>query len=304
LLRPLLHARSAIGLVLIVAAFAVNYHFMLETQRALPWIFPTPSDGLPKDKWVESWREFADHPHRLPGTNAWEKFALAAAAVGVGLSLLLRLRPRYPILAASVVLLIPAAVEFLFIGTREWPATNDHHPRYILATIATVNLLLALVAVLPLSQANSRTRWLTFGIAAIALFGLIEGRHGLPALARPRQEIDKRAGRWTEPLLATDVDAIGGDYWTTFPTVFHANMVLRERNEQRFVYAVTLRGRVLLEQWDWHARPTMRVAVPRDPREHVGFLVGIQLCGLAPPEKIGESGPFDIYLVRPLVPYR
>ena len=52
-------------------------------------------------------------------------------------------------------------------------AANDHHPRYILATIVSINLLLALVAVLPLSRANSQTRWLTFGIAAIALFGVV-----------------------------------------------------------------------------------------------------------------------------------
>src|SRR5439155_12875228 len=123
-------------------------------------------------------------------------------------------------------------------------------------------------------------------------------------LDRPRQELDARAGSWTEPLLAADVDAFGGDYWTVWMTLYHANMVRREHGDPRLLLGVSDRGRVLLEQWDWTTHPTLRVAVPNDPHERHGFLIGIELCGLAFPEKIGEHGPFEIYSVHPLTPYR
>ena len=268
-------------------------------------MIPTPRDGIPPSEWLQSWRGFWDHLQKLPGTTTWETVAVGAAILGLSATLVLRLRPGYPILGATIVLFIPAVGEFLYIGTREWPSLNDHHPRYVLGSIESVNLLLALVAVLPLSRVAAHCgRWWCFGIVALALLGVIAERYGVPSADRPRREIDASMGRWTEPLLAANVDAIGGDYWTVYSTLFHANMVLRERNERRFIVPVSTRARVLLERWDWEARPLLRVAVPKNPREREGFLNGIVLCELAAPEKIGETELFEIYAVHPLKPHR
>src|SRR5262249_6387978 len=161
--------------------------------------------------------------------------------VGVLAAVVSRMQ-AFPIGAAAVVLLIPAAAEFLFIGTREWAASNDHHPRYLLGAVVSVQMILALLAVLPLAGwAAGRGRWVLGGLAALALFAAATSRYGFPSPERPRRDIDARAGALTAELLAADVDAIGGEYWTVWPAVYHANLVRRDR----LMYGVADRGRVL-----------------------------------------------------------
>ena len=304
-LRPLLHARSLIGLASIVATFLVNYLLIQASQHERIRYRATPTISVPQSDWVKSWRAFWNYVQELHGTTTWESVAVGMAVLGQAATLALRVRPGYPIVRAAIILLIPAAIEVLFMGTRHWPALNGHHPRYVLGALESVQLTFALLTALPLARiAAERGRWLCFGIAAAALFCVIADRYGFPSASRPRHEIDIHTGRWTAPLLAADVDALGGDYWSVWPTLFHTNMVLRERGERRCIIAVSYRGRPLLERWDWSSQPVLRVAVRKDRLEFKGFLHGIELCGLAIPEKIGETDLFEIYAVYPLKPYR
>jgi hypothetical protein len=295
--RPALHPRTMLGCVLLVVAFGVGLLGMKAAQRANPLIEPTPRTGLPPNEWLESWRAFAEHLVRLPGMAEWSIVLLAAAGVGIVAALILRRPLGYPVLAGSLVLFIPAAIEYLFIGTREWTVVNDHHPRYLLGSLECMQTMLALVAVLPLASfAAGRGRWVMGVLAALALFAAATARYGLPSPERPRRELDALAGRWTADLIAAKVDAIGGDYWTVWPAVYHMNLTRREAGDSRVFCGVVLRGRELLSR-RFH-QDELRVAVLNNEIERSAFLNFAADCGVAPPVKIGEHGPFEIYLTR------
>jgi hypothetical protein len=208
-----------------------------------------------------------------------------------------RLPRVYPIFSVVPLLLVPAAAEFLFMGTREWTAQNGYHPRYLLGTIESLQTFWALLAATPLAGwAASRCRQrILFGIAAVVLFGCATYQFGWPSPDRPRRDIVALTSPWTKELKVADVDAFGGSYWTVWPAVFGMNM----DRPNRF-YGVTDRGRVLIARSDRSPRNPLRVAVLKSPAELQWFLTYIKVCNLAPPVKIGEHGPFEIYETYPL----
>jgi hypothetical protein len=295
--RPALHPRTILGCVLLVIAFGVGLLCMKAAQRANPLIEPTPRTGLSPNEWLASWQAFAEHLGRLPGMAEWSIVLLAAAGVGVVTALILRRPVGYPIYAGALVLFIPAAIEYLFIGTREWTVMNDHHPRYLLGSLVCVQTLLALVAVLPLANyAAGRGRWLMGVTVALGLFTAATVRYGTPSPERPRRELDALAGRWTAELIAARADAVGGDYWTVWPVVFHMNLTRRETGDSRVFCGIVLRGGELLHR-RYH-QDELRVAVPNNETDRSAFLNFAADCGVTPPVKIGEHGPFEIYLTR------
>ena len=307
LLRPAYHARTVIGCMLIVAAFGLGLVWMNMARAAHPdLIKPTPQDALPIQQWGESWWGFVEHFARLPDMGVWLLGLLGAAAVGVTVAVKMAGpggRVGYPLAVAAGVLLAPAAAEFGFIGTRYWTAENDHHPRYLLGSLQCLQTLLAVCALLPLANfAVGRRGWVLSLSAAVLLFAAATARYGLPAPDRPRAELDALAGAWTADLLAADVDAVGGDYWTAWLAVYHANMVRREQGDRRVLAGVILRGRVLLRATGYADRKELRVAARNDGDERAHFFAAAEVCGFAPPVKIGEHGAFEIYLVRPAAP--
>ncbi len=306
LLRPAFHARTVLGCSLLVAAFGLGMVWMNMARAANPDLIPpTPQSGLPSEEWTESWYWFLEHFTRLPGMAAWTYTLLTAAGIGLAVTLrafvVNRRRPGFPILAAVPILLVPAAAEFLFIGTRAWTAANDHHPRYLLGSLESLQTLLALFALLPLAESAAGHRgWVLAGLAAIALFAAATARYGFPSPDRPRQELDALTGQWTADLIEADVDAVGGDYWTSWPAVYHVNLVRREKGDARVFCGVILRGRVLLRASGYNDKKELRVASRNDGKERAEFFAAATVCGFATPVKIGDHGPFEIYRIRPI----
>jgi hypothetical protein len=306
LTRPAFHARTVLGCGLLVAAFWLGLVWMNMARDADPdLITPTPQSGLPPHDWPASWWGFLEHFLRLPGMAAWTFALFGAAAVGVAVAVRMAARGGgrigYPILAAVPVLLAPAAAEFLFIGTRAWTAVNDHHPRYLLGSLESLQALLALLALVPLAEfAAGRRGWVLAVLAAFALFAAATARYGFPSPDRPRRELDAMAGQWTADLIAADVDAVGGDYWTAWPAVYHVNLVRRQGGDPRVFCGVILRGRVLLREVGYNGRKELRVASRNDGKERAEFFGAAEVCGFSTPVKIGEHGPFEIYLIRPV----
>ena len=301
LLRPVLHPRTMLGCGLLVFAFVAGLEWMHLAQIGDPeMIKKTPQNGLPVGEWISSWKIYRDHFEELPGMNIWLWTMLGAAGCGLFALVISRRRPGYPALAAIPVLLVPALAEFLFIGTREWPAKNGHHPRYVLGTVESTQMLLALMAVAPLaSLARGRTQWVIAWLAALSLLATSTIRYGFPSPDRPRRELEALTGRWTDDLLSANVDAVGGDYWTVWPIIYHANLVRQQNGDSRRFYTVTLRSLVLLREWRESHHGDLRVAVLKDPDERNMFFTCAEISGLTRPQKIGEHGPFEIYITRP-----
>lgn len=303
-LRPVLHRRTLVGCGLVVVGFGVGVGLMQWTQANDPGVFiPTPQEALPPSAWPVAWLAFANRMGALPGMIGWAvavQWVAGLAAVG----LLFTRPPRaYPILAVAPVLLAPAAAEFLLMGTRAWTAQNGYHPRYLLGTVESLQVFWALLAAAPLAGwATTRLRrGALFLVAALALFAAATVEYGTPAPDRPRHDIDAATDfPWLPELDAAGVDALGGDYWTVWRAVYHVNMTRRQGGRTDLFYGVTDRGRVMIGRSGKSAANPLRVAVLKDPAQYQWFLTYLPVCNLAPPVKIGEHGPFEIYQTYPL----
>lgn len=299
LTRPLRRPRVLVGCALVVFGFAVGFAAMFAARSAFAdLIEPTPQGGLRPSEWFQSWWGFLEHFARFPETGPWLAVLFIGAALGVILARWLRrARPEVPIWPAVLVLLVPAAAEFGYIGTRVWTAMNDHHPRYLLGGAECLQLACALVAALPLAQRAARSSW-PHARAALLLFAAVAAQYGFPDPERPRRELDAVAGQWTDALIAARADAVGGGYWTTWPAVYHMNLTRRRADDHSVFPAITTRGAMLLRRSDLRDGRTFRVAVWNDPDHRETFLTAASNLGLAAPVKIGESGPFEVYETR------
>jgi hypothetical protein len=61
--------------------------------------------------------------------------------------------------------------------------------------------------------------------------------------------VDGATGRWTGDILAADCTHVSGDYWHVWPAVFHANMTLADRGEDRVVWGLTIRSNATRPLW-------------------------------------------------------
>jgi hypothetical protein len=165
-----------------------------------------------------------------------------------------------------------AALLTLFLATRRWVPENSYRIRFlfipaIYAQAACVSLTVATCAarcggfvhrvVLPMGGA------LVFLTVAVCL-----GRPGLSevrgALARRQATVDAR-GRPVhirpEDVLATACTHIAGNYWLVWPAMFHANLALCDRGEDRVVWGLSKSSEPTSDFWRAIPRAQTRIAV-------------------------------------------
>jgi hypothetical protein len=88
---------------------------------------------------------------------------------------------------------------------------------------------------------------------------------------------------------------VAGDYWRVWPSVFHANLMLREQGETRTVWGITLHAEPTRPQWKHMPLEKLRVAVPLEDQEIAQtWLQALHL----PPMVVVEKRP-TIYVLRP-----
>ncbi len=292
-----------ISLVLLGGAFRVGLWFMQLVHQTNPeFIKPTPQESLPRDEWYASWWGFFESLDRYSETRTWLAAVGGLAAAGlltsVVVAVILRRRPAYPLVAAAAVLELTGLTEFLFIGTRDWPAQNEHNPRYIIGFLQCAQIIFAMAAVSPLANWSAgRGRWVVFGAAAAILLVGATVRYGFPAPGRPRADLDAKFGELTPDILASDLDAVGGDYWTVWPAVFHANMASPPR--ARPLIGITQRSGVFQRQWEREYSAGMRVGVKDTEKERSSFFAAATKYGLTNPVRIETHGRLAIYSTRP-----
>ncbi|MBY0455755.1 MAG: hypothetical protein K2V38_00300, partial [Gemmataceae bacterium] len=303
--RPVCHPRTALGVVLVVVAFLAGRELMLHAQRTDPTVHtPTPQHGLPPDRWPAAWARFAEATAGLERMTTWATVLIGAAAVGAAAGTLTAPRAAQAVAAGAGVVLLPAACEFLVLGTRDWIAQNRYHVRYLLGSLVSLQVALALLAAWPFLERpalgwRGRAR---FVVAAAGLFGAAVYEYGWPALDRPRQELEARTRpAWAAELEAAEVDALGGSYQSVWPVVYWVNLSRERAGNRRFLFAVSGRGVVLFRR-RWDPDRPIRVAVRNDPAERDAFFHHSAGCGLEWPRKVGESGPFEVYLTAVAAP--
>lgn len=122
LLRPLREPVLWAGVGATLAGFAVGLVLMKTCHNIPPGDEPTPTDLLPPDEWWGSVAAFGENLAGLDGFGLCAGGLAVAAAVGLVLG-------GWRGLPAAAVLLLAGVCEVGFVGTREWTAANQHHPR-------------------------------------------------------------------------------------------------------------------------------------------------------------------------------
>ncbi len=215
---------------------------------------------LPASAWPRAWAAFLGNAWAESG--AWRGALAAAAALGTGLLATSPLRARLPAALLRAVALCAAALAYaLFAGSLRWVEENAFHWRYLAPSAVLVHLAAASLLAEPLSRLPRLARGA--GAGALLLVPLAAlAAYGPPSPARARADLDRLAGTHTADVLASRCALVAGDYWSVWPAVWHARLVLRERGEAREVWGVTHRTNATVLQW-WADRASLRICRPR-----------------------------------------
>jgi hypothetical protein len=87
-----------------------------------------------------------------------------------------------------------------------------------------------------------------FAPAALVLIALTLLEYGVPSRRRLEAVIDARLGALTPDVISSGATVIGGDYWTVWPAVFHADLRLH-RSRGPTVYGFTYRSAPTDDRW-------------------------------------------------------
>ncbi|WP_242345938.1 hypothetical protein [Anaeromyxobacter terrae] len=245
---------------------------------------------LPVERWPGAWTSFfglAWHDERR-----WGLALVAIAAAGVALLLTRPLRPQLAGALVRAGALLAAALGYaLFAGALEWVEANAFHWRYLapsalLVHLAAVSLLAEPLARLQrLAPAAGRAALAFVPAAALAVYGA-------PSLAHVRADLDAATGARTEDVLTAGCELVAGDYWSVWPTVWHAALVARERGISRSVYGITHRSNPTVPRWKGRPPESLRICRPAGEEEHAERW--LRAFHLWPVRIVGRQGTVDV----------
>ncbi len=247
LARGLWRTESVRALVVL----AVGYEAGQVMIRLNPYQ-PTDLSAIPASGWPLAWLELLRGHWLALSPPYWLGPMALGAVVGV-IGLARRGRGGPPgVVRPVAALLATAVVLWLLMGTRAWVQMNGYSFRYLIPSALMVQTAVAGLAVSAFrvaSPVGPRGRHaLAVGVGVVLLMAGTWS-YGIPSLAGVRRDIDRNCGALTEDLLASRASCLAGDYWTVWPAVFHANLVLRERGESRTVWGLTFRSQPSYDLW-------------------------------------------------------
>jgi hypothetical protein len=256
-----------------------------------------PLGFLPLAEWPGAWRAIG--AGALADQGRWLAWLVAAAAVGVAALSVPALRhARRGALTRAATLLAAALAYAAFAGALRWVADNHFHWRYLAPSALMVHLAAASLLAEPLARTVALARpALTAALLALPAAALAVG--GAPSLPAVRADLDAVAGRWTEDVLEARCDLVAGDYWTTWPAVWHVALVARERGLDRPVYGVAHRANPTVPAWWGRPRGGLRICRPHGEAPAREAERWLRTYGLWPVEVLERRGTVDVLAVQP-----
>jgi hypothetical protein len=198
-----------------------------------------------------------------------------------------------------------ALVYVLGMGTLEWVRRNHFSYKYMIPVIFFVEVVLAAVAAAPLLAALGPRVGRTLAVlAAPALLLAVGAVHGVPSRARARADIehvpwDPDVAQRTEELLDLRATHVVGPYAKVWMSVFHSNLVLYERGQDRVVWGVAGRCMPTWPLWGCWEPEDLRVAVFTDqPGGRIGEQARRSLDYYFPPMSVVDRRAHT-WLLRP-----
>jgi hypothetical protein len=224
---------------LVLLAFGTMFGMWLKTLSNYP---DTPLTFLPTSAWVTGWLGVGRDLWKYFGTNLTVSFALIA----LGLAWLVVPATRATAVrglreAAAVVAAL--VVSFAFIGTTTWTANNGYTARYLFPSLMLMNVAAAGAALAPPIAALVISSQRFVATAACLLVpALAVSVHGWPSLGEARASLEKASGGYTSDILDRNCTHVAGHYWDVWIAVYHANLTLAERGENRVVWGLAVRA--------------------------------------------------------------
>ncbi len=242
---------------------------------------------LPVVEWPHGWVQllrttFASIAH------PWGLVAFVSLAL-IGALVLSRRAPWDESIKGAVIAFASACSYWLVIGTFEHVQRNDYNARYVFPSVLLFAVGMALLVV----AASCRPK--VVAVIASLVFVVSAGvSYGAPSLKRLRKNMDRTIGVLTPDMMAADATVLAGDYWTVWPAVFHANMVLYERTGHVGVFGLTYRSNQTNEMWLKRMKTDPLVLVA--PRSDASSAIWISRLGV-PVTFVNDEGPLGVYLV-------
>lgn len=258
--RAVVADRLRVDAALLAAGLGLGQAAILAWPRWSGHPLRLPLGFLPPAEWPGAWRAIA--AGALAEQGGWLLGLVAAAAAGVAALSRPALRhARRGVLVRAATLLAAAVGYAAFAGALRWVAENHFHWRYLAPSALLVHLAAASLLAEPLARAVRLARpALAAALLALPVAAVVAG--GPPSLAGVRADLDAVAGRWTEDVLAARCDLVAGDYWTTWPAVWHVALVSHERGLDRPVYGVAHRANPTVPLWWSRPHQDLRICRP------------------------------------------
>jgi hypothetical protein len=260
------------GLSLFLLAVSCIAGFLLmQTAPAQPTNF----GALQMEEWSHSLRALIENTATNLGDGSYLLFLTTLGAIAL-LQLAFPLVRQHsgPAWRGAGALTAVAVGLGLFMATREWVSRNEHMFRYLLPSCLYFQAALAIAAIAPAAAALSeRARRRLVFLSSVSLLAAIAWSYGKPSLKGVRDDLavhnyprftslEPFKGMAVEELIEAHCTHVAGDYWQVWPTVFSANLALRDRGEQRIIWGISLRSKPTRRYWGRVPWSEIRVAVP------------------------------------------
>jgi putative flippase GtrA len=296
-IRKVLTSELGGQLLLLSVGFALGYLFYRFGARHLAG--RTDLGSLPIAQWPSTWRQLWKTHWAELAPHHWPYFLLGVAFAGLAQLSVPALRRQAGIAwRAAMAVAIAATVYFLFIGTRRWVFLNACSGRYVYPALFVFQEGFALFAVGLLTPAiRDRLSRHAYAPAAVGLLLAALINFHSPSIMKVHEDLSHTFGLGgrTSDVLAAHCTHVAGDYWKVWPTVYHANLMLREQGESRIVWGITLHAEPTRAQWRNMPLGDLRIAVALDDRE--AAQTWLQALHLPPMVEVERHS--TIYVLRP-----
>jgi hypothetical protein len=221
---------------------------------------------VPMREWFAAWSQSADAVLRgISPRPIYLVWLISPALLGI-LALLFRrawLASFRRTSGIAACLVGAAVIWWLTVGTSIWVKQNLYNIRYFIPSLffLAVSIAVLTVAAVPESIADVRHGYL-LSCCSVVLLSSALYFYGPPSAATARTDIDQRFGAVTKDLLAAHVNLLAGNYWTVWPEVFNANLLLYERGQRGEIYGLAVRSRPTRRFWSKIPLDEVRVAIP------------------------------------------
>jgi hypothetical protein len=218
------------------------------------------------DEWLHGWDVLASWTWEVAVEPRW--WAFLAVAVSGGLLLLSPAVRRHAAgpLRAGLALTAGGLTYGLAMGTLRWVAANRFNFKYWIPVVFFMETALAVVALAPLAALLApRTRRALCVLCVPLLLVLVTAKFGLPSRGRVRAVLDQCThgvplAAQTAEVLDNRATHVVGTYGQVWMSVFHANLCLYERGQDRRVWGVGGRCNPTWGMWGRMPPEDLRVA--------------------------------------------